>query len=81
MIMISLKKNISGWNMPFLATSIIPLENVVPIRIPSAAMIMITLKGAAFEPIDELIKLTASLLTPTTRSDIAKTMRMATIKI
>ena len=31
-----------GWKIPFLATSIMPLENVTPARMPRLAMIMIT---------------------------------------
>jgi hypothetical protein len=79
MIMISLKKNWSGWNIPFLATSIIPLEKVAPNTMPTAAIIMIITKGATLEPMAEFRKLTASLLTPTTRSDTANTMRIMTI--
>jgi len=65
--------------MPFLATSIIPLEKVVPTRIPKAAIAIMTLKGAALEPIAEFRKFTASLLTPTTRSDIASANNIITI--
>jgi hypothetical protein len=81
MIMISLKKNWSGWKIPFLATSIIPLENVAPNSIPKAAINMINLKDAAFEPIDEFKKFTASLLTPTTKSETARIIKMTTIKM
>ena len=42
-IMISEKKNISGLNIPFLATSIIPLENSAPNAIPKLATIIIVL--------------------------------------
>jgi hypothetical protein len=35
-------------------------------------MIMMTRKGAAFDPIAEFKKFTASLLTPTIRSEIAR---------
>ena len=64
--------------MPFLATSIIPLEKTAPMSTPNAATVRITLKGAALEPMDELRKLTASLLTPTTRSVMARTNKMTT---
>ncbi len=40
---------------------------------------MTILNGAAFEPNAEFKKLTASLLTPTMRSEIAKTKRTTTI--
>ena len=58
--------------MLFLATSIIPLEKVVPKSIPIDAINIITFTDATFEPNDEFKKFTASLLTPTTKSDIAK---------
>jgi hypothetical protein len=41
-------------------------------------MIMITKKGATLEPMEELRKLTASLVTPTTRSKTAKSRRINT---
>jgi hypothetical protein len=44
-------------------------------------MAMMILKGATFEPRAELRKFTASLLTPTTRSDMAKTKRTATMRM
>ena len=65
--------------MPFLATSIIPLEKVAPTTTPRAATNIITLKLAAFEPIAEFKKLTASLLTPTTKSEIANKNNTPTI--
>jgi hypothetical protein len=61
-----------GWNIPFLAISIIPPENVTPARIPKLAMIMITTNGAALEPIEEFRKFTASFATPTMMSKTAK---------
>ena len=64
MIMISLKAKCSGLNIPFRATSIIPLENTAPTSTPAAAIASIILNEAAFEPMAELRKLTASLLTP-----------------
>jgi len=64
--------------MPFRATSIMPLEKVAPTTIPRAAIIIITRSGATFEPIAEFRKLTASLLTPTTRSEIASANRTTT---
>ena len=55
-----------------------PLENVAPTSIPIEAMTIITLNGATFEPMAELRKFTASLLTPTTRSDAANKNRITT---
>ena len=81
MIMISWKEKYCGLKMPFRATSIIPFENTAPTRTPAAAMARIILKGAAFEPMAELRKFTASLLTPTIRSEIASRKRTATIRM
>ena len=64
--------------MPFLATSIIPLEKEAPMRIPSAATAIIAFREAALAPMAEFRKLTASLLTPTTRSEMAKKKRTRT---
>src|SRR5690606_23605301 len=72
-IMTSWKLNILGTKIPLQAISIIPLENNAPLRIPTEATIMIVLKGATFDPTAEFRKLTASLLTPTPMSIIAKT--------
>ena len=74
-------ENIPGWNTPFLATSIIPFDVSTPIIIPTAATVRITFLLATFEPRAELRKLTASLLTPTTRSRIASTAKMTTITV
>ena len=65
-----------GLKMPLRATSIIPDENVTPASIPRLAMIMMTCRGATREPMDELRKLTASLDTPTMRSDTASPKRI-----
>ena len=78
MIMISSKKNSEGTKIPLRATSIIPLEKTAPMKIPTLAMIMIFLKEIALDPMAELRKFTASLLTPTTKSTIAKTAKMTT---
>jgi len=75
MIMISLNMNSPGLKIPFLATSIIPLEKMAPTATPILATIIIVLKEIAFDPIAEFKKLTASLLTPTTKSAIAKIAR------
>ena len=67
--------------MPFLATSIIPLDESAPKAIPILATIIMVLNVTAFEPIAELRKFTASLLTPTTKSAIAKAAKaMSMIK-
>src|SRR5690606_27974889 len=74
-IMISLNMNSLGLKIPDLATSIIPLENTAPKPTPTLATIMMVLSEIAFEPIAEFKKFTASLLTPTTKSAIAKMAR------
>ncbi len=63
--MTSWKVNISGLKMPRRATSIMPLENVVPARTPSEATIIMVTRDATLEPTAEFRKLTASLATPT----------------
>ena len=75
MIMISEKKNILGLKIPFLATSIIPLEKTAPTATPKLARIIIFLTEIAFDPSAEFRKLTASLLTPTTKSPTARRPR------
>ena len=80
MIMISAKTNSAGLKIPFLATSIIPLEVMAPKAIPILATTIMVLKEIALEPIAEFKKLTASLLTPTTKSVIAKIARAAIMK-
>jgi hypothetical protein len=57
------------------------LEKTAPTRTPAAAIARIILKDAAFDPMAELRKFTASLLTPTIRSEMAKRKRTPTIKI
>ncbi len=59
--------------------SIMPLLIEAPTKTPTAATVMTTLKVAALEPIAELRKLTASLLTPTDRSNTASRKRNITI--
>ena len=63
------------------ATSIIPLLREAPRKIPTAATPRMTLNGAAFAPIAELRKFTASLLTPATRSKQARMIKKARIQI
>ena len=72
MIMISLNINSPGFIIPFLATSIMPLELRAPIPTPRLATIIIVLKDTALDPMAEFKKLTASLLTPTIKSAMAK---------
>ena len=78
MYMIDWKLNCSGLKIPCLAMSIIPLLMMAPKNTPIAAMIIIVRNLAAFDPIAELRKFTASLLTPTHRSDTASTKRKIT---
>ena len=59
--------------------SIIPLLSVAPIKIPRAAMAIMVLNDAALAPIAEFMKFTASLLTPTTKSNMASRKRNTTI--
>ena len=70
-----------GSNIPLRATSIIPLDVTAPMMIPIEAIIRITFLGAAFEPIAELRKLTASLVTPTNRPATARMPRTITINV
>ena len=79
-IIISLNINSPGLKIPFLATSIIPLENTHPINIPILATIIIVLNDKTFDPIAEFKKLTASLLTPTIRSASANPISAIRIK-
>ena len=79
MKMISSKKNAPGLNIPFLATSIIPLEDSAPKRMPTLAKIMIFLNEKTLDPIAEFRKFTASLLTPTIKSPIANRLNRITI--
>ena len=77
--MISSKLKAPGLKIPLRATSIIPLENKAPRAIPKLANIMMFLKEMAFEPIAELRKFTASLLTPTIKSPMARRLNKTTI--
>ena len=74
-IRISLKVKSCGLKTPLRAISIIPLEKVDPASTPTLATVMMTLKLATREPMAELRKLTASLLTPTKRSTTARMAR------
>ncbi len=74
------KVNISGLNIPDLATSIIPLEKKTPKNIPKAATVIATLNFAALEPKAEFRKLIASFATPTFKSTAASNNNNITIK-
>jgi len=52
---------------------------VAPQKIPTAAIRIIVLNEAALAPIAEFKKFTASLLTPTVKSKIARRKRKITI--
>ena len=80
-IITSLKLNMPGTKIPLRAISIIPLENSAPTKIPRLATIIIVRNDTALEPIAEFKKFTASLLTPTTRSIIAKMPKTTSITI
>ena len=67
----------SGWKMPLRAICIMPLDDSVPNSTPALAIMRIVRKEAAFEPTAELRKLTASLLTPTIKSAMARITRRA----
>jgi hypothetical protein len=81
MNMISSKTNSPGLKIPFRATSIIPLDDMAPNAIPTLATIIMVLNEIAFDPMAEFKKLTASLLTPTTKSVMAKMPRATTMKM
>jgi hypothetical protein len=65
--------------IPFRATSIIPLEKVAPTNIPRLATDIMVFLEATRDPMEELRKFTASLLTPTTKSEMARTNKRMTI--
>ena len=77
--MISSKLKAPGLKIPLRATSIIPFENKAPKAIPKLAKIIMFLKEIAFEPMAELRKFTASLLTPTIKSPIANRLNKTTM--
>ena len=70
-----------GLNMPLRATSIMPLDVTTPTMIPAEATSRIVRMVAALEPIAELRKLTASLVTPTKRPETARIPRITTITV
>ena len=73
--MISPNVNICGLKTPLRAISIMPLENVAPTRTPTLATSITVLNDAMRDPMAEFRKLTASLLTPTNRSNAASSAR------
>ena len=75
----SLNEKYSGIMIPCRATSIMPLLIAAPAKTPIAAMVTMVRNFATLAPMAEFRKLTASLLTPTTRSKTARTMRKTTI--
>ena len=66
--------------MPCRATSIIPALITAPTTTPMEAMSIMVLNFATFAPMAELRKFTASLLTPTKRSNTANTSRKTTME-
>ena len=76
--MSSLNANCSGLKIPCRAMSIMPLLMMAPRNTPVAATKMMVLNLATLAPIAELRKLTASLLTPTQRSEMARMKRNIT---
>jgi len=56
-----------------------PLEKIAPNAMPRLAKIMIVLKERALEPRAEFRKFTASLLTPTIKSAMARKTKATTI--
>ena len=67
--------------MPLRATSIMPLEVRTPMMMPTEATARIVRMGAAFEPMAELRKFTASFVTPTKRPETARMPRITTITV
>ena len=65
--------------IPCLATSIIPDDITAPIATPADATINTVRNLATLAPIALFKKFTASLLTPTKRSNIARHSKNATI--
>ena len=59
--------------------SIIPLLMMAPANTPMAATKIMVLNFATFAPTAEFMKLTASLLTPTNKSNTASMKRKITI--
>ena len=65
--------------MPCRAMSIMPLLSEAPMNTPMLASTSMVRNDAALEPTDELRKFTASLATPTSRSNTASTARNSTM--
>jgi len=62
--------------MPLRATSIMPLDVMTPITMPTEATVRMTRIEAALDPIAELRKLTASFVTPTKSPETARIPKM-----
>ena len=67
--------------MPLRATSIMPLEVRTPMMMPREATVRIVFIEAAFDPMAELRKLTASFVTPTKRPETARIPRMTMMTV
>ena len=80
MIITSEKLKNWGLKMPLRATSIMPLAKVAPSTMPMLTTMRIVRREATLDPRAELRKLTASLLTPTMRSETARVKRRMTIR-
>ena len=70
-----------GLNMPLRATSIMPLDVTTPSRMPTDATPRMVFMGAALEPMADVRKFTASLVTPTKRPETARMPRMTTMTV
>ena len=79
-VITSSKLNWSGLIIPWRATSIMPVDITAPIPTPIEAMTRTVLNFATLAPMADCRKLTASLLTPTNRSNIARLSKKTTIK-
>ena len=79
MVITSLKEKLEGFMMPWRATSIMPEDITAPTSTPHEAMISTVRNLATRAPTADCKKLTASLLTPTNKSNTAKHSRKTTI--
>ena len=78
-VITSSKVKRSGLMMPWRAMSIIPDDIMAPSTTPQEAMIRTVRNFATLAPMADCRKLTASLLTPTKRSNTAKQSRKITM--
>ena len=79
-VITSSKVKWSGLMMPCRAMSIIPDDMMAPRTTPQDAMISTVRNFATLAPMADCRKLTASLLTPTKRSNTARQSRKITIQ-